>query len=83
LALALHFTWRAPYVFLAGLCVSIWSRPGLSSRRYARTLPWRERNALAQLRRVFGEPNHLRILRVSRRPLVFSGSWWFPFMALT
>src|SRR5207253_2062467 len=40
----------------------------------------RERNALAQLRAVFGEANHLRIFAFSAL-LVFSGFLVFPFMA--
>jgi predicted MFS family arabinose efflux permease len=81
LALALHFTWRAPYVFLAVMCssilVSAWFvippvRAHLSAAR--------ERNALARIRSVFGELNHLRIFAFSST-LVFSGFLVFPFIA--
>lgn len=81
LALALHFTWRAPYLFLVGLCVSIlvaawFVIPPVRAHLAA----GRERNALAQIRRVFGEPNHLRIFAFSST-LVFSGFLVFPFIA--
>ena len=81
LALALHFTWRAPYVFLAGLCTSILVAAWFVIPPVRTHLTGgRERNALAQLRRVFGEPNHLRIFAFSST-LVFSGFLVFPFMA--
>ena len=81
LYLALHFTWRAPYVFLAAMCsavlVTAWFvippvRAHISGRR--------ERNALAQVGRVFGEANHQRIFAFSSL-LVFSGFLVFPFIA--
>src|SRR3989442_3304148 len=61
LYLALHFTWRAPYVFLAALCSAIllaawFAIPPVRAHLAARG----ERNALAQIRAVFGEANHLR-----------------------
>jgi predicted MFS family arabinose efflux permease len=81
LALALHFTWRAPYVFLAVLCSSVllaaWF---LIPPVRAHLSGGRERNALAQIARVFGEPNHLRIFAFSST-LVFSGFLVFPFIA--
>jgi predicted MFS family arabinose efflux permease len=81
LALALHFTWRAPYVFLAALCSSVllaaWF---LIPPVRAHLGAVRERNALAQIRRVFGEPNHRRIFAFSST-LVFSGFLVFPFIA--
>ncbi len=81
LALALHFTWRAPYVFLAALCTSIligaWF---VIPPVRAHLAGGRERNPLAQIRRVFGEPNHLRIFAFSST-LVFSGFLVFPFIA--
>src|SRR5881397_663811 len=75
LYLALHFTWRAPYVFLAALCSAIllaawFVIPPVRAHLAAD----RERNALAQLKVVFGEANHLRVL-------VFSGFLVFPFIA--
>ncbi|HUL92569.1 MAG TPA: MFS transporter [Burkholderiales bacterium] len=81
LALALHFTWRAPYVFLAALCagvlVAAWF---VIPPVRAHLAGGRERNPLAQIRRVFGEPNHLRIFAFSST-LVFSGFLVFPFIA--
>jgi predicted MFS family arabinose efflux permease len=81
LALALHFTWRAPYVFLAGLCASVllaaWF---LIPPVRAHLGAGHERNALAQIARVFGETNHLRIFAFSST-LVFSGFLVFPFIA--
>jgi predicted MFS family arabinose efflux permease len=81
LALALHFTWRAPYVFLAGLCASVllaaWF---LIPPVRAHLGAGHERNAIAQIARVFGETNHLRIFAFSST-LVFSGFLVFPFIA--
>jgi predicted MFS family arabinose efflux permease len=81
LVLAVHFTWRAPYVFLAALCSGVllaawFVIPPVRAHLAA----GRERNALAQLRRVFGEANHLRIFAFSAL-LVFSGFLVFPFIA--
>jgi predicted MFS family arabinose efflux permease len=81
LALALHFSWRAPYVFLAALCTGVliaawFALPPVR----AHLAGGRERNALAQIRHVFGEPNHLRIFAFSST-LVFSGFLVFPFIA--
>src|SRR6266853_248324 len=81
LYLALHFTWRAPYVFLAALCSAIllaawFVIPPVRAHLAAD----RERNALTQLRVVFGEANHLRIFAFSAL-LVFSGFLVFPFIA--
>src|SRR6266851_2926014 len=81
LYLALHFTWRAPYVFLAALCSAIllaawFVIPPVRAHLAAD----RERNALTQLRVVFGEANHLRIFAFSAL-LVCSGSLVFPFIA--
>jgi len=81
LVLALHFTWRAPYVFLAALCSSVLLAAWfvIPPVRAHLTLGG-ERNALAQWRAVFGEPNHLRIFAFSAL-LVFSGFLVFPFIA--
>src|SRR5260221_3748758 len=81
LYLALHFTWRAPYVFLAALCSAIllaawFVIPPVRAHLAAD----RERNALTRLRVVFGEANHLRIFAFSAL-LVFSGFLVFPFIA--
>lgn len=81
LALALNFTWRAPYVFLAGLCSGILAAAWFVIPPVrAHLAGGRERDALAQIRRVFGEPNHLRIFAFSST-LVFSGFLVFPFIA--
>jgi len=81
LVLALHFTWRAPYVFLAALCASVLLAAWfvIPPVRAHLTLGG-ERNALAQCRAVFGEANHLRIFAFSGL-LVFSGFLVFPFIA--
>ncbi len=81
LVLALHFTWRAPYVFLAALCSSVLLAAWfvIPPVRAHLTLGG-ERNALAQWRAVFGEANHLRIFAFSAL-LVFSGFLVFPFIA--
>jgi len=81
LALALHFSWRAPYVFLAALCSSILLSAWFAVPPVrAHLAGGRERNPLAQIRSVFGEPNHLRIFAFSST-LVFSGFLVFPFIA--
>jgi len=81
LALALHFTWRAPYVFLAALCASVllaaWF---LVPPVRAHLGAVHERNPFAQIARVFGHGNHLRIFAFSST-LVFSGFLVFPFIA--
>jgi predicted MFS family arabinose efflux permease len=81
LVLALHFTWRAPYVFLAALCSGVllaawFVIPPVRAHLAA----GHERNALAQLRKVFGEANHRRMFAFSAL-LVFSGFLVFPFFA--
>jgi predicted MFS family arabinose efflux permease len=81
LYLALKFSWRAPYVFLAALCSAILLAAWFAIppvRAHLRRD--RERNALAQLKIVFGEANHRRIFAFSGL-LVFSGFLVFPFIA--
>src|SRR6266852_277428 len=81
LALALHFTWRAPYVFLSALCTGVLLAAWVVIPPVrAHLAAGGERNALAQLRAVFGEANHLRIFAFSAL-LVFSGFLVFPFIA--
>ena len=81
LYLALHFTWRAPYVFLAALCSAILLAAWFAIPPVrAHLVAGGERNALAQIRAVFGEANHLRIFAFSAL-LVFSGFLVFPFIA--
>src|SRR5712691_9900611 len=66
LYLALHFTWRAPYVFLAVLCSAILLAAWFVIPPVrAHLVIGGERNALAQLGIVFGEANHLRIFAFS------------------
>jgi predicted MFS family arabinose efflux permease len=81
LYLALHFTWRAPYVFLAAMCsavlVTAWF---VVPPVRAHLTVGRERDVLGQFRRVFGETNHRRIFAFSSL-LVFSGFLVFPFIA--
>lgn len=81
LYLALHFTWRAPYLFLAGLCIAILLTSWFAIppvRAHIGT--GREDGVFAQLRAVFGRPNHLRIFSFSAL-LIFSGFLLFPFIA--
>jgi predicted MFS family arabinose efflux permease len=80
LYLALHFTWRAPYVFLAALCSAILLAAWFVIPPVRTHLAAGERNALVQLRAVFGEASHLRIFAFSAL-LVFSGFLVFPFIA--
>ena len=81
LYLALHFSWRAPYLFLAGLCTTIlitawFAIPPVRSHLSAA----REHNIFRQLQSVFGQVNHLRIFSFSAL-LTFSGFLLFPFIA--
>ena len=81
LILALHFTWRAPYVFLAALCASVLLAAWFVIPPVrAHLMGGGERNAIAQWRAVFGEANHLKIFAFSAL-LVFSGFLVFPFIA--
>jgi predicted MFS family arabinose efflux permease len=81
LYLALHFTWRAPYVFLAAMCSAVLATAWFVIPPVrAHIAGGRERNALARLGRVFGEANHRRIFAFSSL-LVFSGFLVFPFIA--
>jgi predicted MFS family arabinose efflux permease len=81
LYLALHFSWRAPYVFLAALCLAILLAAWFAIPPVrAHLAVGGERNALVRLRLVFGQANHLWIFAFSAL-LVFSGFLVFPFMA--
>lgn len=81
LYLALHFTWRAPYVFLAAMCSSVLAAAWFAVPPVrAHLAGGRERNPLARLGHVFGEANHRRIFAFSSL-LVFSGFLVFPFIA--
>ena len=59
---AAHYSWRAPFLALAGVEPrGVVSSRGASCRRSTRTFDGGERRRpLAQLRAVFGVPNHLR-----------------------
>ncbi len=81
LYLANHFTWRAPYFFLAGLCITIWCGvlwllPPM--RKHLRAA--RERHPLAQALEVFREPNLRRAFLFSAM-LFFSGFAVIPFIS--
>ena len=81
LYLATQFTWRAPYFFLAALCLAIWSGalwllpPMRGHLRAAR-----ERHPLAQALAVFREPNLRRAFLFSAM-LFFSGFAVIPFIS--
>lgn len=81
LYLATQFTWRAPYFFLAGLCLAIWSGalwllpPMRGHLRAAR-----ERHPLAQALAVFREPNLRRAFLFSAM-LFLSGFAVIPFIS--
>lgn len=81
LYLALHFGWRAPYVFLAALCSGILLAAWFVIPPVRAHLGHgRERSALVQLKTVFGEANHRHVFAFSGL-LVFSGFLVFPFIA--
>ena len=81
LYLATHFTWRAPYFFLAALCLAIWSGalwllpPMRGHLRAAR-----ERHPMAQALAVFREPNLRRAFLFSAM-LFLSGFAVIPFIS--
>ena len=71
LSLATQFTWRAPYYFLAGLCLCIWCGVfWLLPQMRGHLRAARERRPLAQALEVFREPNN-------RRAFLFSGTLFF------
>jgi len=81
LYLATQFTWRAPYFFLAGLCLSIWSGAWLllpPLRGHLRAA--RERHPLDQAVAVFREPNLRRAFLFSAM-LFLSGFAVIPFIS--
>ena len=81
LYLANHFTWRAPYFFLAGLCVAVWSGVfWLLPRMRGHLRAARERHPLAQAVAVFREPNHQKAFLFSGM-LFFSGFAVIPFIS--
>jgi predicted MFS family arabinose efflux permease len=61
LSIAAHFSWRAPFLALAALSVAV----GIAAARLlpplaAHVAPGARRHPLAQLRAIFGVPNHRR-----------------------
>ena len=81
LYLANHFTWRAPYFFLAGLCIAIWCGVlWLLPRMRAHLRAARERHPLAQAVEVFREANLRRTFLFSAM-LFFSGFAVIPFIS--
>jgi len=81
LYLANHFTWRAPFFFLAGLCLVIWNGAfWLLPRMRSHLRAARERHPLAQALAVFREPNHHKVFLFSAM-LFFSGFAVIPFIS--
>jgi predicted MFS family arabinose efflux permease len=81
LYLANHFTWRAPFFFLAGLCLSVWCAAAwLLPRMHGHLRAARERHPLAQARAVFRDPNHHKVFLFSAM-LFFSGFAIIPFIS--
>ena len=81
LSLATQFTWRAPYFFLAGLCILVWSGVlWLLPRMRGHLNAARERRPLAQALEVFREPNLRRAFLFSAT-LFFSGFAIIPFIS--
>ena len=81
LSLATQFTWRAPYFFLAGLCIAIWCGVlWLLPRMRGHLRAVRERHPLAQALAVFREPNHRKAFLFSAT-LFFSGFAVIPFIS--
>jgi len=79
--LATHFTWRAPYFFLAGLCIAVWSGVlWLLPRMRGHLRAARERHPLAQALAVFRESNLRRAFLFSAM-LFFSGFAVIPFIS--
>jgi predicted MFS family arabinose efflux permease len=81
LYLANHFTWRAPYFFLAALCVCVWSGVfWLLPRMRGHLQAARARHPLEQAVAVFREPNHHKVFLFSIT-LFFSGFSVIPFIS--
>ena len=81
LYLANHFTWRAPFFFIAGLCLVVWaSAVWLLPRMRGHLRAARERHPLEQARAVFRDPNHLKVFLFSAM-LFFSGFAVIPFIS--
>lgn len=81
LYLANHFTWRAPFFFLAGLCLAVWSGVfWLLPHMRGHLRAARERHPLEQARAVFRDPNHHKVFLFSAM-LFFSGFAVIPFIS--
>jgi len=81
LYLANHFTWRAPFFFLAALCLAVWSAVlWLLPRMRGHLRAARARHPLEQARAVFRDPNHHKIFLFSAM-LFFSGFAVIPFIS--
>ena len=81
LYLANHFTWRAPFFFLAGLCLTVWCAVAwLLPRMRSHLRAARERHPLEQARAVFRDPNHHKVFLFSAM-LFFSGFAIIPFIS--
>ena len=81
LYLANHFTWRAPYFFLAGLSLTIWIGVlWLLPRMRGHLRAARERHPFEQAVAVFREPNHHKVFLFSAT-LFFSGFAIIPFIS--
>jgi predicted MFS family arabinose efflux permease len=81
LYLANQFTWRAPYFFLAGLCIAVWCGAWwLLPRMRGHLRAARERHPLAQAQAVFREPNLQKAFLFSGM-LFFSGFAIIPFIS--
>ena len=81
LALATHFTWRAPYFFLAALCSLVWGGAlWLLPRMRGHLRAARERHPLEQALAVFRDANHRKAFLFSAT-LFFSGFAVIPFIS--
>ena len=81
LYLANHFTWRAPFLFLTGLCFAVWNSVfWLLPRMRGHLRAARERHPLEQAVAVFHVPNHRRAFLFSAM-LFFSGFAIIPFIS--
>ena len=81
LYLANHFTWRAPFFFIAGLCLTVWTCVAwLLPRMRGHLRAARARHPLEQARAVFRDPNHHKVFLFSGM-LFFSGFAVIPFIS--
>ena len=81
LYLANHFTWRAPFLFLGGMCLAVWSAVlWLLPRMRGHLQAARARHPLAQAVAVFREPDHHKVFLFSAM-LFLSGFAIIPFIS--